>query len=70
MKALGVLALAIACFVIAQGTSIPLFFNLFYVLLVLLVLAYVWAWANLRGLTFNREVGTRRPRVGGESAGR
>jgi len=50
MKALGVLLLAIPCFVIAQGTNIPLFFNLFYVLLALLVLAYAWAWANLQGL--------------------
>ncbi|MBA3944542.1 MAG: DUF58 domain-containing protein [Herpetosiphonaceae bacterium] len=55
------------CFVIAQGTSIPLFFTLFYVLLVLLVLAYIWAWVNLQGLEVNREVGLRRAQVGEES---
>lgn len=67
MKALGVLALAITCFVIAQGTNIPLFFNLFYVLLALLLAAYVWAWANLQGLRIDREVGTRRAQVGEET---
>ncbi len=66
MKALGVLLLAILCFVIAQGTNIPLFFNLFYVLLALLVLAYGWAWMNLQGLQVEREVGTRRAQVGEE----
>ncbi len=66
MKALGVLLLAILCFVIAQGTNIPLFFNLFYVLLMLLVLAYAWAWANIQGLSVEREIGTRRAQVGEE----
>ena len=66
MKALGVLLLAIVCFVIAQGTNIPLFFNLFYVLLSLLLLAYAWSWANLQGLQVEREIGTRRAQVGEE----
>lgn len=67
MKAIGVLLLAILCFVIAQGTNIPLFFNLFYVLLALLLLAYIWAWANLQGVQVEREVGTRRAQVGEET---
>ncbi len=67
MKAFGILALAIACFVVAQGTSIPLFFYLFYLLLALLVLAYVWSWSNLQGVTVKREVGTRRAQVGEEA---
>ncbi len=67
MKALGILLLAIACFVIAQGTSIALFFNLFYVLLILLLVAYLWAWVNLQGLEVEREVGTRRAQVGEEA---
>lgn len=66
MKAFGVLLLALLCFVIAQGTRIPLFFNLFYVLLALLLLSYVWAWANLQGLEVKREVGSRRAQVGEE----
>lgn len=67
MKALGILALAITCFVIAQGTSIPLFFYLFYLLLALLVLAYVWSWSNLKGVNVTRDVGTRRAQVGEEA---
>ncbi|GAC1365690.1 MAG: DUF58 domain-containing protein [Herpetosiphon sp.] len=67
MKAFGILALAIVCFVIAQGTSIPLFLTLFYVLLVLLLLAYVWAWLNLQGVEIEREVSTHRAQVGDEA---
>ena len=67
MKALGILLLAILCFVIAQGTNISLFFTLFYVLLALLLLAYVWAWANLQGLQIERDIGTRRAQVGEEA---
>lgn len=67
LKPLGVLALAIICFVIAQGTNIPLFFTLFYVLLALLVLAYLWSWANIQGLEVEREVSTRRAQVGEEA---
>lgn len=67
MKALGILLLAIVCFVVAQGTNITLFFYLFYLLLALLLLAYVWAWSNLQGVTVSRDVGTRRAQVGEEA---
>lgn len=67
MKALGVLLLAVVCFVVAQGTSIPLFFYLFYLLLALLLLAYLWSWANLQGISVTRDVGTRRAQVGEEA---
>ncbi len=67
MKALGVLFLAVVCFVVAQGTSIPLFFYLFYLLLALLLLAYLWSWANLQGISVTRDVGTRRAQVGEEA---
>jgi uncharacterized protein (DUF58 family) len=67
VKALGVLLLAILCFVIAQGTSIPLFLNLSYVLLALLLLAYLWAWTNLRGVKVERDVATSRAQVGEET---
>lgn len=67
MKALGILALAILCFVAAQGTSIPLFFYLFYLLLALLLLAYLWSWSNLKGVSVTRDVGTQRAQVGEEA---
>lgn len=67
MKALGIFALALVCFVAAQGTSIPLFFYLFYLLLALLLLAYLWSWSNLKGVTVTRDVGTRRAQVGEEA---
>ena len=67
MKALGILLLALLCFVVAQGTNIPLFFNLFYVLLALLLLSYIWAWSNLQGIQISREVGTHRAQVGEEA---
>jgi uncharacterized protein (DUF58 family) len=67
VKALGVLILAIACFVIAQGTNIGLFFNLSYVLLALLLMSYLWSWSNLQGLSIDRELGTRRAQVGEEA---
>ena len=67
MKALGILLLALLCFVIAQGTNIPLFLNLFYVLLALLFLSYIWAWSNLQGIRVSREIGTHRAQVGEEA---
>ena len=67
MKALGILGLAILCLVAAQGTSIPLFFYLFYLLLALLLLAYLWSWSNLKGVSVTRDVGTRRAQVGEEA---
>jgi uncharacterized protein (DUF58 family) len=67
MKALGILALAILCLIAAQGTSIPLFFYLFYLLLALLLLAYLWSWSNLKGVSVTRDVGTRRAQVGEEA---
>jgi uncharacterized protein (DUF58 family) len=67
MKALGILVLALVCFVVAQGTSIPLFLILCYLLLALLVLAYLWSWANLQGISVQRQIGTRRAQVGEEA---
>lgn len=67
MKALGILVLAIICFVVAQGTNITLFFYLFYLLLALLLLAYLWSWSNLKGVHVTRDVGTRRAQVGEEA---
>lgn len=63
-RPLGVLILALVSFLAAQGTGIRLFFHLFYLLLVLLVLSYLWAWLNLRGLRVVRESATQRTQVG------
>jgi uncharacterized protein (DUF58 family) len=67
MRPLGILALAIISFLTAQGTGIRLFFQLFYLLLALLVLSYLWAWSNLRGLRVERETFTHRTQVGEEA---
>src|SRR6187455_900869 len=64
MRSLGILALALLSFLAAQGTGIRLFFHLFYLLLALLILSYVWAWSNLRGLRVQRETYTHRTQVG------
>jgi uncharacterized protein (DUF58 family) len=64
MKPLGILALSALSFLAAQGTGIRLFFHMFYLLLALLVLSYLWAWSNLRGLRVQRETFTHRTQVG------
>lgn len=63
-RALGILILALLSFLAAQGTGIRLFFHLFYLLLALLVLSYLWAWLNLRGLRVRRETFTNRTQAG------
>ena len=60
LRPLGIFALAALSFLAAQGTGIRLFFHLFYLLLALLVLSYLWAWSNLRGLQVQRETYTQR----------
>ncbi|MDZ4717438.1 MAG: DUF58 domain-containing protein [Roseiflexaceae bacterium] len=64
LRPLGLFALALACYLAAQGTSIRLFFHLFYLLLALLAGSYAWAWLNLRGLRVERETFTHRSQVG------
>src|SRR4051812_14177964 len=64
LRPLGIFALAALSFLAAQGTGIRLFFHLFYLLLALLVLSYLWAWSNLRGLQVQRETFTQRTQVG------
>lgn len=63
-RPLGILALSLICFLAAQGTGISLFFHLFYLLLALLLLSFLWAWSNLRGLEVTRESMTQRTNVG------
>jgi len=65
MRALGILALSLLSFFVAQGTGIRLFFHLFYLLLALLVVSFAWAWLNLRGVRVERESFTNRTQVGG-----
>jgi uncharacterized protein (DUF58 family) len=64
MRPIGLLALSLLSFLAAQGTGIRLFFHLFYLLLALLILSYLWAWSNLRGLRVDRETFTHRTQVG------
>jgi uncharacterized protein (DUF58 family) len=64
LRPFGIFALAALSFLAAQGTGIRLFFHLFYLLLALLVLSYLWAWSNLRGLQVQRETYTHRTQVG------
>lgn len=64
LRPLGLFALALICYLAAQGTGIRLFFHLFYLLLALLAGAYLWAWLNLRGLRVERETFTQRSQVG------
>jgi uncharacterized protein (DUF58 family) len=63
-RPLGLLLLALICFLTAQGTGIRLFLHLFYLTLALLVLSFIWAWLNLRGLRVTREASARRAQVG------
>src|SRR6185436_10563143 len=67
LRPFGIFALALLSFLAAQGTGIRLFFHLFYLLLALLVLSYLWAWTNLRGLRVERETFTQRSQVGDEA---
>ena len=67
VRPLGILLLAFMSFLAAQGTGIRLFFHLFYLLLALLVLSFLWAWLNLRGLRVQRDIFTNRSQVGGEA---
>jgi uncharacterized protein (DUF58 family) len=60
----GLLLLALVCFLTAQGTGIRLFIHLFYLTLALLVLSFLWAWLNLRGLRVSREASAQRAQVG------
>ena len=64
MRALGLLVLAVCMFGTAIGTSITFFYHLTYVLLGLLVVAYLWAWSNLEGLEMERESALSRAQVG------
>jgi uncharacterized protein (DUF58 family) len=64
LRPLGVLCMALICFLTAQGTGIRLFFHLFYLLLALLAGSYLWTWLNLRGLEVTRETFTHRSQVG------
>jgi uncharacterized protein (DUF58 family) len=64
IRPLGLLALALVCFLTAQGTGIRLFIHLSYLLLSLLVLSFVWSWLNLRGLRIERAASAQRAQVG------
>ncbi len=64
LRPLGLVLLALLLFTAAQGTGIELFFHLSYLLVGIVLIAYLWAWLNLRGLSIRREVFTHRAQVG------
>ncbi|MGB9752086.1 MAG: DUF58 domain-containing protein [Roseiflexus castenholzii] len=64
LRPIALVALALLLFVAAQGTGIDLFFQLSYLLVGIVIVAYLWAWLNLRGLSVRREVFTHRAQVG------
>ncbi len=59
-----VLLLAGASYLAAQGTGLRLFFHLSYILAGLPLVAFIWAWLNLRGLSIYREHASLRATVG------
>lgn len=64
LRPVSLVAIALLLFVAAQGTGIELFFHLSYLLVGIVIVAYLWAWLNLRGLSVRREVFTHRAQVG------
>lgn len=64
VRPIGLVAIALLLFVAAQGTGIELFFHLSYLLIGIVIVAYLWARLNLRGLSVRREVFTHRAQVG------
>lgn len=64
LRPLSLVAVALLLFVAAQGTGIELFFHLSHLLVGIVIVAYLWAWLNLRGLSVRREVFTHRAQVG------
>ena len=64
MRAVGIFALAVVTFIIGLSSTIPFFYYLTYILLGLLVVAYLWAWSNMEGLELERESSANRAQVG------
>jgi len=48
------------------GTGRALFFNIAYLLGSVFLIAYVWAWASVRGLRLSRKTRSRQAQVGGK----
>jgi uncharacterized protein (DUF58 family) len=59
-----VLALAVVAFVAGLITGRDLLFTLSYLLGLLLILSFVWAWVNLNGVHLSRMTRARRTQVG------
>lgn len=66
MRALLLFLFTVAVFFMAQGTGNRILFHLFYLLAALLVVCYLWAQMNRRGLNAWRELRTTRAQVGKE----
>ncbi len=59
-----VLLLAVLAFVAGLATGRPIIFNITYLLGILLIISFAWAWANINWLHLSRVTRTRRTQVG------
>ncbi len=64
MRAFLAFLLTTATFILAQGTGSPVLFHLFYIMAATMVVSYLWAWANLRGIAVERNLRSHRAQVG------
>ena len=66
---IGMVLLLIVVGFYALGTGFDFFFRFLYVLLLVTVIGFVWAWLNLRGIDLRVTRDTNRGQVGGYLAG-
>ena len=66
---IGMVLLLIVVGFYAFGTGFDFFFRFLYVLLLVTVIGFVWAWLNLRGIDLKVTRDTNRGQVGGYLAG-
>jgi uncharacterized protein (DUF58 family) len=66
IKPLFILGLAVVVMVMALSTGWEILFRLFYTILGVVVISFLWAWANVRWLSYKHEIKTNRAQVGGQ----
>lgn len=59
-----ILLLALSMFVIGLATGRTIFYNVFFLLVALIVLSYAWAWSGVNWLRVTRQTRSRRAQVG------
>ena len=68
-RLIGIVALLLVVGFYAFGTGFEFFFRFLYVLLMVTVIGFVWAWLNLRGIDLSVTRDANRGRVGGYLSG-